>query len=737
MTCRHLGIIVFTLTGVASAQQWTRDQPGPDMQRRQLVFDAARNQALLLGDPEWADPGAEFAWRYRAGSWSPLRTAHTPPLVNNPTQQHPYWYHCAYDPTRQRVVLVTQEHQSPQTWEFDGSDWAQVTTATSLLGRSSSAMAYDGSRQRMVLFGGWSQYGLLYDLWEYDGVDWQARGAVNPPPVRYAHSLAYDAARSCLVMFGGIQGTYPSTYLTDTWELHGSTWTQVPTTSNPPWNSQLVWHDGLQRVATTQGDTVWSFDGVDWTALPAAPAGTVGGSLLTYDSSGDRLLLVGHDTLTWNGTAWSNETDNPPSGDAALATDLAGNACFCRAGGRTFERRDGRWRQLVSGSEPPAQPSERLAYDTHRDALVLVADDATNNATTVQTLLRVGGNWLAVTPAHAPSRRTDFALAYHPGRRTTMLFGGATGYQVPNDELWEFDGTDWHLVPTPTAPPARHRHGMVYDSTRDALLVFGGNDWSLTPLPDTWLFDAGGWHQQLTPSAPFQGAGHAMGFDPWRGHAVLHGGVPAYYQALPSDETWRFDGTDWQPVSTTNAPLPRYGAAMAFDPGQGHLILVGGVSAWLGYQPWPATRGALALDLPAQAIATRYGAGCPGSNGTPSLAATGAPSLGGIVPLQLQSLPTAPGLAWLAFGFGIDRWNGQALPFDLGALGLSGCDLWIAAESSLGALVQHPGSTATWPLPLPASPIFAGAHVAAQALVLDPASARAATVSNALLLTLQ
>src|SRR5690242_2036944 len=80
-----------------------------------------------------------------------------------------------------------------------------------------------------------------------------------------------------------------------------------------------------------------------------------------------------------------------------------------------------------------------------------------------------------------------------------------------------------------------------------------------------------------------------------------------------------------------------------------------------------------------------HGQGCSGSAALPHLdrVGTALPSLGSAFPLQLSSLPQAPGAAWLAFGFGIDNWNGAALPLRLAGIGLPACDLWIAPELAL------------------------------------------------------
>src|SRR5438874_3914689 len=58
------------------------------------------------------------------------------------------------------------------TWEWDGTDWIQKTPATSPPPRECHAMAYDSTRERVVLFGGTDGSGFLGDTWEWDGTDW-------------------------------------------------------------------------------------------------------------------------------------------------------------------------------------------------------------------------------------------------------------------------------------------------------------------------------------------------------------------------------------------------------------------------------------------------------------------------------------------------------------------------------------------------------------------------------------
>ena len=64
------------------------------------------------------------------------------------------------------------------------------------------------------------------------------------------------------------------------------------------------------------------------------------------------------------------------------------------------------------------------------------------------------------------------------------------------------------------------------------------------------------------------------------------------------------------------------------------------------------------------------------------------------VAIRLMSLPSQPGNALLAFGFGLTHWNLAALPLPLDPAGLPGCRLWIGPAANGLFLLSHTGGTA-------------------------------------------
>jgi len=80
-------------------------------------------------------------------------------------------------------------------------------------------MAYDSARGVTVLFGGARGTGsYLGDTWEWDGTTWTPRSLTGPSP-RDSHMLSYDSARGVTMLFGG---SAISDLKGDTWEFANS-----------------------------------------------------------------------------------------------------------------------------------------------------------------------------------------------------------------------------------------------------------------------------------------------------------------------------------------------------------------------------------------------------------------------------------------------------------------------------------------------------------------------------------
>lgn len=116
------------------------------------------------------------------------------------------------------------------------------------------------------------------------------------------------------------------------------------------------------------------------------------------------------------------------------------------------------------------------------------------------------------------------------------------------------------------------------------VVLFGGAPADLDQpwWNDTWIYTAttGTWAQgPAAPAGLTPRGGAAMAFDPAIGKLVLFGGAgPGDYR--PLRQTWLFDGSGW-----TQGPWPpkamagRTGARMVYDDALGQLVLLGGSGA--------------------------------------------------------------------------------------------------------------------------------------------------------------
>ncbi len=218
-------------------------------------------------------------------------------------------------------------------------------------------------------------------------------------------------------------------------------------------------------------------------------------------------------------------------------------------------------------------------------------------------------------------------MAYDAARNRVVLHGGTTASGVAAD-TWEWDGESWKQLPTTGLGP-RTSHAMAYDPLRQQLVLFGGHD-GAEKQAGAWTLSKDAWTRldEGAKEAPQARTGHVMAFDASRGVVVLQGGRN---DGPPLGDTWEWTGTEWLDVSLTDPsqlaadqitmcpdgqglllampersipsqvlefwtrrgtrwsrvplaagqrPDVRKGPALAYDPGRGLALLLGGADGW-------------------------------------------------------------------------------------------------------------------------------------------------------------
>ncbi len=308
--------------------------------------------------------------------------------------------------------------EADPTWSMIIPDGAAPTP------RGSHAMAYDESRQRLVVFGGhFLPNAAAGDTWEWDGTSWEKLAPAVSPSPRQLHAMAYDAAREEVVLFGGLGDDFEG----DTWVWDGNEWTdRTPEAGGPgpllnhrmvydAARSEVVLFGGLtidfEAGGTERLDETWVWDGSSWTekvGLPTSPPARSGFGM-SYDEARERVVLFGgfrggdsvaenylYDTWEWDGSRWS--------------------------------------RVSIEGDVPAAPSRVELAYDSALEVTILFGGQFTDQDEDGEYVVEVydetwafdGSSWEKLSPAQAPPANAGHELA-NDSDGHILLYGGRTG----------------------------------------------------------------------------------------------------------------------------------------------------------------------------------------------------------------------------------------------------------------------------------------------------------------------
>lgn len=213
----------------------------------------------------------------------------------------------AYDQARDRVVLfggsaIGNNAALGDTWEFDGSRWAQRSPTNAPSARASATLTYDRRRQVSVLVGGFVGGLGQGDTWEWNGQTWAAR-LVNAPGVRGGGSSAYDTVHDLVCIHGG-STVAGGPVRNDLWQFDGVAWQRVLAPIEPParvhaamasdpWNGHLLLFGGTDGQGLRLGDS-WRWDGLAWHPVTTTPAPLARrGHALVYDAPRHQHVLFG------------------------------------------------------------------------------------------------------------------------------------------------------------------------------------------------------------------------------------------------------------------------------------------------------------------------------------------------------------------------------------------------------------------------------------------------------------
>ncbi len=200
-----------------------------------------------------------------------------------------------------RIVLYGGDQQQNgslyynDVWQFDLKDltWSTVdVSGQPPSNRTWCASAYDATKDRIIIFGGWYEYSFFNDVWELGlkagSEAWKSLSTLGTTPAaREAASCVIDPINNRMIMFGGYDLT--TSARNDVWELDLTTlaWTQLfPSGTSPvpryahtavydPVDHRMVVFGGIAPYSPGFND-VWELDLTDgaeeWQQLNPAGA---------------------------------------------------------------------------------------------------------------------------------------------------------------------------------------------------------------------------------------------------------------------------------------------------------------------------------------------------------------------------------------------------------------------------------------------------------------------------------
>jgi len=237
----------------------------------------------------------------------------------------------AYDNDINKTILLDGYHRQDRTplkgdvWMWDGNHW------DSIYGNSprvtfGSAVAYDATRKKIVLFGGMLATGtddgsVINETWEWDTkTGWKKQDVSHAPSPRAYHSMAYDSDRGKTVLFGGVTD-FSKAAFNETWEWNGNKWEKIKTANSAAGlcDFAMVYDNKRKRVVLFSGQPIkadqdasrkdsgetWEWDGKIWQKLSGKGPSPRVQHRMAFDTKKAVALLYGGNCRDTTGSGYA------------------------------------------------------------------------------------------------------------------------------------------------------------------------------------------------------------------------------------------------------------------------------------------------------------------------------------------------------------------------------------------------------------------------------------------------
>jgi N-acetylneuraminic acid mutarotase len=205
----------------------------PAHQWGSLVYDQTLKKIVFFGGYDSTTTSyLDQTWTYDGIVWSQVKQ--NPPPSRSLASM---WYDPTLKKTvlyggLGRLTSTDRLTRYSDMWSFDGNGWTQIKPATTPGMRYGAQVTIDPKTNHVLLFGGirvdtdpLNNQVQVYanDMWDWDGTAWTKVNTATVPPARENFGLALDPTRNELILFAGYSGFY----LSDLWSYSNGNWKQV------------------------------------------------------------------------------------------------------------------------------------------------------------------------------------------------------------------------------------------------------------------------------------------------------------------------------------------------------------------------------------------------------------------------------------------------------------------------------------------------------------------------------
>ena len=245
------------------------------------------------------------------------------------------------------------------------------------------------------------------------------------------------------------------------------------------------------------------------------------------------------------------------------------------------------WEEKFPTATPPARSNALMCYDSDRKEIILYGGWSQNGQLN-DTWVWNGEDWQQKAQENPPTiNYWNSAMVYDAARKTAVIIS-SQNYGYGGVSMYFWDGASWTQQSITLPSNYYYNFSVAYDAKNEKIVL-------LTQDGATLLYDGVSWVSSGANTKPFNNSywdsRNKLAWDPVGQKVLFFGGAGSGSNSNYGNDTWAWDGSQWEEVAPDRSPSPRYSHAIA-GLKDGVLLLGGwGDYSWEYYSNNPSFSG--------------------------------------------------------------------------------------------------------------------------------------------------